>query len=76
MSKWLKFIQQTARPDRKTKIFVVLTSDGVSDLGTVKWFGRWRCYSFFPNAETVFENQCLRDIADFCEAQTKAHKAR
>jgi hypothetical protein len=75
MSKWIKFLEQQVPPDRKTKIFLVLTTDGVSDLGTVKWFGRWRCYSFFPNTDTVFEKQCLRDIADFCEAETKAHKA-
>lgn len=44
-------------------------------LGTVKWFGRWRCYSFFvEDWSAAFEPKCLRAIADFCEAKTKAHR--
>jgi hypothetical protein len=51
----------------QTSQFNVFTKDRTSFLGTVKWFGRWRCYSFFPSADTVFEQQCLNDIADFLE---------
>ena len=43
-------------------------ADGMlHELGQVKWYGPWRCYSFFPEAGTLFEKQCLRDIAAFCE---------
>ena len=42
-------------------------------LGTVKWFGRWRGYAFFPEGGTVFEKVCLREIADFCECETQEH---
>lgn len=43
-------------------------------LGHVEWFSRWRKYSFFPMEETVYEQTCLREIAEFCETQTKAYK--
>lgn len=42
-------------------------------LGIVKWFGSWRRYAFFPKADTVFEKDCLRDIANFCESKTNEH---
>ena len=64
----------------KTKIFdvcgVAVTSAGGDDLlGYVQWFGRWRKYAFFPRPGSVFEKDCLRLIADFCERHTKTHHA-
>jgi hypothetical protein len=43
-------------------------------LGQVKWFARWRKYSFFPEGGMVFEQTCLREIAYLCEAATDWHK--
>ena len=58
---WLRIIEVGSTG--KTWIFNVNAKEGGSNLGQIRWFGRWRKYSFFPNAETVFERQCLRDIA-------------
>ncbi|HZN48467.1 MAG TPA: hypothetical protein VFB71_12650 [Ramlibacter sp.] len=44
-------------------------------LGEVAWFGRWRRYCFHPRERTVFEQDCLREIATFCEERTKEHRA-
>lgn len=63
-SKWIRF-QEIPDIKRKTKIFEVRTKDDSIVLGEVKWFGRWRCYSFFPAPNTVFEQQCLGDITHF-----------
>lgn len=43
-------------------------------IGQVKWFGRWKRYSFFPEGGTVFEQTCLREIAYFCETATLKHR--
>jgi hypothetical protein len=74
--KWIRFIEQPgAQPaSGKTKVWLVQAKDGDSDLGLVSWFGRWRGYAFSPHPHTVFERTCLRDIADFIEAQNKAHR--
>jgi hypothetical protein len=40
----------------------------------VRWYGKWRQYAFFPMPNTVFERQCLRDIANFCEAKTRERR--
>ena len=45
-------------------------------LGEVKWFGRWRGYAFFPELYTIYEQKCMREIADFIEAQTKEHRRK
>lgn len=72
MSKWIDFNLAERKP--KTNIWDVLVKDGPALLGQVRWFGRWRCYAFFPEDGTVFERQCLRDIADFCEEETKEQR--
>lgn len=56
----------------KTDIYVV-TSDR-DDLGEIKWWAHWRRYVFMPDAETVFEQDCLREIATFIEELTQEHK--
>ena len=61
-------------PNKKTKRWGVFAKEGRFRLGQIAWFGRWRCYSFLPLADTVFEQRCLRDIADFCESQTKLQR--
>jgi len=38
----------------------------------IAWETRWRKYSFYP--WPVYEQTCLREIAEFCEKMTKAHK--
>ena len=55
----------------KTNRFQVRAKDGEVLLGSIHFWGRWRCYAFFPLEGTVFERNCLRDIADFCESETK-----
>lgn len=72
--KWIKF-DVAFLPDakRKTTIWIVRSLGNV-DLGSIHWHGAWRKYCFFPKPETVFEQDCLRDIADFCQEQSKLHR--
>lgn len=74
MSKWITFRAVACPAIRKTKIWEVMPIDLSSLLGYVKWYAAWRQYSFFPEADTVYERQCLRDIADFCEKETNKHR--
>ena len=60
----------------KTLLWEVWTVGGAEKLGIVSWFGRWRCYAFFPDNRTVYERRCLRDIADFCESESRAKLKR
>jgi len=64
MAKWIKFIRAKDIETGKTEIWSVLSIDGGHHLGSIKWFGQWRKYSFFPASNIVLEQDCLRDIAD------------
>jgi len=71
---WIRFGPPTQRDGQKTLRFLVTTADNRSVLGTVAWYSQWRRYAFYPTHGTVFEQDCLREIADFCETKTREHK--
>lgn len=76
---YVHFFEET--PKTKTKVWTVMSAidspkgDGGAELGEVRWWSHWRKYAFFPNPNTLFEQLCLREIANFCETQTKQHRA-
>jgi hypothetical protein len=44
-------------------------------IGTVSWYAPWRRYGYTSiTAHIVLDATCMREIADFCETQTRAHK--
>lgn len=73
--KWISF-QEDTPPAWKTKYWRVVATKGNTFLGGIKWWGGWRRYCFFPEQATIFEQDCLRDIANFCDEQTRAHRAK
>jgi hypothetical protein len=72
---WVEFERLPARMKNKvTYDWRVLTRYGVL-LGQVRWYSPWRRYSFFTFDACIFEQECLRDIAAFCERETNSRKA-
>ncbi len=67
--KYIDFVFDRKSKSGKTKIWDVITYEN-DWLGEIKWFSRWRRYAFHPLGHTVYEQDCLRKIADFCEEQT------
>ncbi len=74
-AKWIRFVEVDNFGDSSTKKWQVVAKKDEFLLGEVQWFGRWKRYAFFPFEETLFEATCLRDLAAFCEAKTREHKA-
>jgi len=68
--KYIRFVHRAAGP--KTMVWSVMNNDG-EYLGVVRWFGSWRKYAYEPE-RAVFEEVCLRDIADFIVARTREHR--
>lgn len=75
MAGWIKFHEVLMRDGRKTQVWAVLTQDGRQVLGHVQWFSRWRKYAYFPKDETVYEQDCMREISAFIEDRTRKYKA-
>lgn len=71
---WVKFVFLCESQTGKTKVWEVQTLGSDLILGSVKWFGKWRRYSFYPGKDMVFEQNCLRVIADYCEQKTREHR--
>jgi hypothetical protein len=68
MPKWIEFIEEPlphTQPNRKTKIYSVVNKQYGSTIGVIQWYGPFRKYSFFPNHDTVYEQDCLQDILNF-----------
>lgn len=70
----IEFTVREPDPKRKTARWDVFAKGGDSYLGVVSWFARWRKYCFFPEGGCVFEETCLREIAEFIVARTREHK--
>jgi len=60
-------------PSGKTQIWYINNTDG-AQLGCISWNCGWRKYWFQPCNYTGYEEDCLRDLANFCEKLTKIHK--
>jgi len=72
--KHLKFVFFKMSSSGKTKLWRVINKYEDFTLGFIAWFSKFRKYSFYPNENTVYEKDCLRDIACFCEKKTSEHK--
>ena len=59
----------------KTRQFSVFNTSNRALLGYVKWFAFWRQYCFYP-LNSVFDSQCLEQVALFMKETTAAHKSR
>lgn len=72
---WIEFQHEGTSPSGKTAIFTVAAKNGGGTLGSVRWWAPWRKYAFFPRPETLYEQDCLRDIAAFCERETRVRES-
>ena len=70
---YVRFAETEAPKNFKTKIWDVTTIDRAGLLGQVRWFAQWRKYTFFPAANTLFDFDCLTEIAEFVAKETVEH---
>lgn len=65
--KWIKIEFLKKSTSGITNLYSVKNKEFGSNLGIIKWNSGWRRYAFYPFQETWFEQDCLKDIADFLE---------
>lgn len=73
---FLKFVEGPPSKSGRTKTWWVVQKQNDIHLGWIGWWGSWRRYAFYPKADTVYEEKCLAQIAEFIIAKTKEHRAR
>ncbi len=69
-------ILEVAPGGRKTKRFRVDSKEGGYEISYVYFYPKWRKYVFEPLPDTVYEEVCMREIAQFIEDQTKRWRTR
>lgn len=75
VGKWLR-ADESPSASGKTSIWRLTPVDATLPIGEVAWYGPWRRYVFRPDPDTVYEQDCLRALADFCERKTREHRER
>ena len=74
-TKWLEIVLTGKSASGLTEIWTVRAKNELATgLGTIRYLSPWRCYVYEPKGNTVYEKDCLRDIADFCDERTRAHR--
>lgn len=72
---FLEFTEDTSIRSLLTKKWKVSAKNSLGfPLGVVKWWPAWRRYCFFPCKDTVYDANCMLDIAAFCEKETLIQK--
>lgn len=70
--KYIYFVKIEDKP--KTSVWECRNKNNDGLLGEILWYGPWRQYCFFPEAETAFNHSCLGDIIFFIEGLKKRRK--
>lgn len=55
-----------------TQVWHVRSTRSGDLLGTIKWYGAWRQYTFWPEPHTTFNTGCLDTITRAVDALTAA----
>ena len=61
--KYLEFKLLEIKP--KTLVYGVFSTLRGFKLGTIKWHGTWRQYTFFPEKSSLFSASCMEEIINF-----------
>ena len=69
----LEFFDSGYTPSGKTRIWLIRNGYNKCTLGTIKWYAAWRRYAFYPDADTVFDEGCMRTILEFLALKNKEH---
>jgi len=64
------------KPGRKTVEYAVLSINSGECLGSIKWYGAWRQFCFYPEPFTIWNHGCLDDIRDFLLSLKKIRAER
>lgn len=72
---WLRFEDAGTSRSGKTREWAVVAKEQGLAIGAIQWYGPWRKYVFTARPNTVFEQDCLRDIAKFIEEKSREHYA-
>lgn len=66
-TEWLSFWKQPRPEGKKTDVFFVANIKSGLTIASIHWNTGWRRYCFYPESETVWDSNCLKDITFFLD---------
>ena len=72
--KWIEFEHYPPKQGKKTSLWIIKTKTDKLTIGLVKWHSAWRKYAFFPIQDSIWEEDCLKDISEFMEEETRKQR--
>lgn len=70
----VEFIEAPVDARNRTRKWWVRSKANGNHLGQVRWWTSWRRYTFVPHHSSLFDADCLWDIADFLAKETANRK--
>lgn len=55
------YITEEILPNRKTPIYNIINNNNLK-IGQIRWYGPWRKFCFYPDSDTIWDNNCLQDV--------------
>ena len=72
---YVRFLDVEYAPGGRTLRWQLVTNTpAAAHLGWIQFKAQWRRYAFYPAPGTIYEEDCLKDIASFVERRTFAYK--
>lgn len=65
-----------AERGKKTQVWEVISARHGYRLGEIRWYGRWRQYTFRPEPETIWNSGCLKQLQSFVSTLNVQHRTR
>lgn len=76
-SEYLRFEDsRLPTPGRKTRTVDIISERSNKRLGQIRWYSRWRQYTFHPDALTIWNPQCLKQISDEIDKLNRQHREK
>jgi hypothetical protein len=73
--KWVVYSWAGSSPSGKTQKWAAFAAvDGTTRLGEIRWFPAWRQYCFYPEYSTVWNDECLHEVARYLARVNREHK--
>jgi hypothetical protein len=75
---YVRFVELPPFGIRKTSIYNVVSESSGDILGTIKWYGPWRQYCFWPRQDSednyTWSSGCLTEIVSFLKKIMEARR--
>ena len=76
MSEFLEFRLNEESDGKATEVWDVVSKHHGDVLAQIRWYGAWRQYTVHARQATIWNQQCVRDLARFIQERMQERELR